>query len=81
MAFSPKGDLLATASTDRTVKVWDMITVRNYHLRKVPKRLKTTRVSMAFSPQQDYPLQSTADGTVTVWDVKEKQKCFSVIGT
>ena len=63
VAFSPDGRLLATASTDRTARLWDPAT--GGHLRTLTSHAGTVW-AVAFSP--DGRLLATADGTARLWD-------------
>ncbi|GAA4003160.1 WD40 repeat domain-containing protein [Streptomyces plumbiresistens] len=71
-SFSPSGHTLATASYDRTVRLWD---VRNpTHPKPLGKPLTghTSWVSSAvFSPDGSTLATAGDDGTVRLWDVQD----------
>jgi dipeptidyl aminopeptidase/acylaminoacyl peptidase len=65
VAFSPSGDLLATAGTDGRVKLWDVTTGR--HLRDADGH--RGRVwGLSFSPDGREVASAGGDQTVRVWD-------------
>ena len=63
IVFSPKGDLIATASTDNTVKLWTSdgtpVKTLTEHNREVN--------SIAFSPKGDLIATASTDNTVKLW--------------
>jgi WD40 repeat protein len=74
MAISPKG-ILATASDDRTVGLWDG---DGKLLRKLSD---TTRANgMAFSPDGSLLLTAGTSNTVDLWEVATGKKRYSVPG-
>ena len=68
MAFSPKGDVLATGCVDTTVQLWDA---------KTGARLQTLKghtewvTSVAFNPKGSLLASGGADGTVQLWIMTE----------
>jgi len=66
VAFSPDGALLASASDDNTVRVWDAATGAAVKTLKGHTRAVT---SVAFSPDGALLASASYDGTVRVWDM------------
>ncbi|UXY28687.1 nSTAND1 domain-containing NTPase [Streptomyces sp. HUAS TT20] len=70
--FSPNGHVLATASYDRTVRLWDVTDPT--HPRPLGKPLTghTSWVSTAvFSPDGHTLASAADDGTIRLWDVRD----------
>jgi WD40 repeat protein len=72
VAFSRDGHTLATASLDRTVRIWDVSDLR--HPRHLPVLTGHTdaAVSVAFSPDGRTLATASLDGTVRLWDVSNR---------
>jgi WD40 repeat protein len=75
IAYSPKGEFLASGSHDGTVIVRDALTGEAV-LELVPPRKRTERyrpiTSIAFSPRGDrLAIAFLRDGTVDIWDIKD----------
>jgi WD40 repeat protein len=66
IAFSPKGDQFASASADRTIKVWDTKTLKPLcSLEGHPASV----LSVTFSPNGQKIASIDSDGTVDYWTV------------
>ena len=71
MAFSPDGRLLATASADQTVRLWDVTTGQPHGQ---PLTGHTDAVyGVAFSPDGTLLATASDDQTVRLWDVATGQ--------
>ncbi len=71
MAFSPDGKRLASASGDRTVKVWDAATGQE----TLTLKGHTGDVwSVAFSPDGKRLASASDDRTVKVWDARPARR-------
>ena len=78
VAFSPSGSLLASASGDRTVRLWDVKTGRE--VQKLDGHTDSVS-AVAFSPSGSLLASASRDETVRLWDVKtgrEVQKLTNV---
>ena len=65
IAFSPNNPLLASASADSTVQLWDL----NTNTLQATLRGHTSNVlNVAFSPDGSLLASGSADGTVRIWD-------------
>jgi WD40 repeat protein len=77
VAFSPDGRRLASASQDKSVKVWDAATGRELLTLRGP----ADRVQkVAFHPDGGSLAAASWDGTVTVWDATNGQERFTLRG-
>ncbi len=70
VAFSPDGTLLATASIDGTVKLWNTSTGK---LRKHLRGHKSWVNSVVFATDGSTLLSGSSDGTIKLWDVRSRR--------
>ncbi len=77
VAFSPDGKRLASASKDKTVRVWDLATG---HVALTLKRHTDDVWSVAFSPDGKRLASASWDQTVKVWDAASGQEVLSLRG-
>ncbi|NKQ24138.1 WD40 domain-containing protein [Streptomyces galbus] len=67
-AVSPRGDLVATASDDRLVILWDLGTLR---VRRVLRGHRQRVRACVFSPDGSRLLSASMDGTLRIWRVDD----------
>ncbi|MBV8882612.1 MAG: serine/threonine protein kinase [Chroococcidiopsidaceae cyanobacterium CP_BM_RX_35] len=77
VAISPKGDILASGSDDKTIKLWNLdtqqaITTLNGHTHAVK--------SVAFSPDGKILATGGDDKTVKLWDLNTAQEIYTLSG-
>ena len=70
IAFSPDSTRLATASTDKIVRVWDLASARE--MTRLPH--DSTVAMIAFSPDSTWLATASTDHMVRVWDLASAQE-------
>jgi roadblock/LC7 domain-containing protein len=77
-AFSPDGQRLATASYDRTARIWDASSGRE--LRRLPGHSDEVD-SVAFSPDSHRVITASADRSARIWDAATGRELLRLEGT
>ena len=73
VAFHPKGNLIASASTDGVVQLWDLQGNSTKVIYKYPK----TAATVAFSPDGTRLATSSLDGSMHMWDVASGKEIWT----
>ena len=66
VVYSPDDKYIASASYDKTVRIWDANTLECIH---VLKGHTTAVMDVSFSPDGKYVVSTSLDDTIRVWDV------------
>jgi WD40 repeat protein len=75
VAFSPDGAMVASASYDKLVKLWDVATGK---LIKTLKEHSDAVYAVAFMPGGTQVVSAAGDRTVKVWDVSTGKRIFTM---
>ncbi len=77
VAYSPNGQQLASASGDKTIKIWD---VSSGQLLKSLTGHSDTVNSVAYSPSGQQLASASTDKTIKIWDISSGQLLKSLTG-
>jgi WD40 repeat protein len=77
IAYSPRGDVLATTASDGTVRLWDANTGKPTHVLRHDEHWVR---DMAFAPDGKRLASSCFDDTVRVWDVDTGTPIHRLVG-
>ncbi|MDZ7970239.1 MAG: WD40 repeat domain-containing protein, partial [Nostoc sp. DedSLP03] len=77
VAYSPNGQQLASASSDKTIKIWD---VSSGQLLKTLTGHSDTVISVAYSPNGQQLASASSDKTIKIWDVSSGQLLKTLTG-
>ena len=77
VAFSPDGKILASGSTDTTIKCWDVTTGRQIRTLQGHSNFV---VSVAFSPDGKILASGSYDKTIKLWNVSTGREIYTLQG-
>ncbi|MDM9583671.1 hypothetical protein [Nostoc sp. GT001] len=77
VSFSPDGRMLASASNDKTVKLWDTSTRKE--IRTLTGHKEAVN-GVSFSPNGKMLASASADNTVKLWDISTGQEIKTLTG-
>ncbi|MBE9031838.1 TIR domain-containing protein [filamentous cyanobacterium LEGE 11480] len=79
-AFSPTQQLIATASTDKTIKLWQLNNDGTVQPLSTLEGHRDTIQSIEFSPDGKYIVSGSADSTAKLWDISSGKQIHTFEG-
>jgi hypothetical protein len=74
VAFSPVGNLLASAGSDNTIRLWNIDNSRSPKpLGPLPRGHVNQVLSVTFSPDGNFLASASAAHSIQLWDMRERQ--------
>ncbi|MBD3406609.1 MAG: hypothetical protein GF411_10885 [Candidatus Lokiarchaeota archaeon] len=77
LAFSPRGDIVASGSVERVIKFWD---IRTAECIATLEGHTYPILSLSFSPDGDRLVSGSGDTTLGIWDVDERKRMNTLKG-
>ncbi|MEH1966025.1 WD40 repeat domain-containing protein [Nostoc sp.] len=77
VAYSPNGQQLASASTDKTIKIWD---ASSGQLLKTLTGHSNRVINVAYSPNGQQLASASTDKTIKIWDASSGKLLKTLIG-
>jgi len=77
IAFSPKGDIIASGSVERVVKLWD---IRTGDCLGTLKGHEYPILALSFSPDGDKLVSGSGDTTLMTWDIENQSRIHHMKG-
>lgn len=77
LAFSPNGDILASGSVERVVKLWD---IRTSECLATMEGHDYPVLSLAFSPDGNRLVSGSGDTSLIIWDVQNRSQLHQMKG-
>jgi len=77
LAFSPKGDIVASGTVDRVVKLWD---IRTGECIGILEGHTYPVLALSFSPDGNQLVSGSGDTTLIIWDIENRTKIRQMKG-
>ena len=77
VSFSPNGQIIASADTDNSIKLWD---AKNHKLQTTLKGHTKIIWDVSFSPDGKLLASASSDKTVKLWNLENRAEIYSRLG-